>query len=348
MEGTYTINEDDVFKDFAELMGVRDGGEIEEIDIEDYRIDPDEDFIEPDFTVSMAGVPTIPRGDIQAVKAKSKNGKSMFCCIICAAALGDTAFDTKALIQDAKVIYIDTEQNRRNANAIYHRIKALLKNPDDAKRLDVYSLRDVASADPQMRLIKIVELITEKKPTLVIIDGIADLIADFNDIGASQTLIALLMAVSSKNKTAIVNVLHTNKDKRDTNMKGHLGTLLLQKASDVFEVNKITKDGNDLFSIKETDCRNKAVPPIAFTLDDKAVPSPAQPPVKKQKNHKPDFTESIMANVEKVLTSPKTKHDLIKEYKELTKCSERTAIRHFDKIKNRLCENNNLLSLKKQ
>ena len=43
---------------------------------EAYEIDITQVYPEPRFTVRLSGVGTLPRGDIQAVKAKSKNGKS--------------------------------------------------------------------------------------------------------------------------------------------------------------------------------------------------------------------------------------------------------------------------------
>ena len=42
---------------------------------EAYEIDITQVYPEPRFTVRLNGVGTLPRGDIQAVKAKSKNGK---------------------------------------------------------------------------------------------------------------------------------------------------------------------------------------------------------------------------------------------------------------------------------
>lgn len=64
---------------------------------------------------------------------------------------------------------------------------------------------------------------------MAVIDGVADLLEDFNDVGQSSEIINSLMRLSAENDVAIINVLHTNKRKDDSDMKGHLGTLLLQK-----------------------------------------------------------------------------------------------------------------------
>ena len=94
--------------------------------------------------------------------------------------------------------------------------------------------------------------ITEEHPDLVIIDGIADLIADFNNITESQEIIGKLMATSTEFNLSIIFVLHTNKSKEDNNMKGHLGTMAVQKCSDVFEVVKNVAT----FNVSVSECRN--------------------------------------------------------------------------------------------
>lgn len=56
-------------------------------------------------------------------------------------------------------------------------------------------------------------------------------------IEESSNVISTLMKASEE-CTAIVNVLHTNKGKEDSNMRGHLGTELLNKCSRCMEVKK--------------------------------------------------------------------------------------------------------------
>lgn len=87
-------------------------------------------------------------------------------------------------------------------------------------------------------------------------------------MGQSSEIINYLMRLSAENDVAIVNVLHTNKRKDDSDMKGHLGTLLLQKASDVFEVKK--NDG--IFNVTESDCRNVSIPDFSFSIGADGVP----------------------------------------------------------------------------
>lgn len=234
---------------------------------EAYEIDITAIYPEPRFTVRLNGVGTLPRGDIQAVKAKSKNGKSFLCTVFVASVMGCKTFQFEAVEDGAKVLYFDTEQNERNTAALAKRVYSLMgwSTERNNERFKAYSLR---SAEISERLPIIARVIQENAPTVAVIDGVADLLEDFNDVGQSSEIINNLMRLSAENDVAIINVLHTNKRKEDSDMKGHLGTLLLQKASDVFEVKK--SDGT--FNVSETDCRNVAVADFSFTIGADGVP----------------------------------------------------------------------------
>ncbi|MGN1218461.1 MAG: AAA family ATPase [Phocaeicola sp.] len=238
---------------------------------ERYKIDLSKEYAEPSYLISSNGVGTIPRGDIIAIKAKSKNGKTFLASIFAAVAIGATWGSLSAKEAGLKVMIADTEQNKRNAARVARRVHALRgidihKNSD---KLVCYSLRKM---DMNKRWQFVSDRIQEERPDLVILDGIADLIADFNNIGESQEIISKLMATSAEYNLAIIFVLHTNKSKDDSNMKGHLGTLSVQKCSDVFEV---VKNGST-FNVAETECRNIPISDFSFVLDNDGIPRPMQ------------------------------------------------------------------------
>ena len=138
---------------------------------------------------------------------------------------------------------------------------------ENNKYLHVYSLR-LMPLEERMKYIE--QRIIDHKPNAVFIDGIADLLSDFNDIAQSQEAIQNMMTLSSKYKTAVFFVLHTNKS--DNNMKGHLGTLATQKCADVFQVEK---KGN-IFHVSESESRNLPIKDFKFTIDDNGIPQPAE------------------------------------------------------------------------
>lgn len=225
---------------------------------------------EPPFLVRQFDVGCNPVGDISAVKAKSKNGKSHFCAILCASVLGCNDFGFTSNFPDANVLFCDTEQTAYNSIKIARKIHALLgwptHTPND--RLKVLNLRSYA---PKERMRIITKEAKRLRPTLVVIDGVADICENFNDVTESNATINALMKLSTECKAHILCVLHENKAKDDNGMKGHLGTLLLQKASDVWQV---TKSGST-FTATHTDTRNQPCEPVTFGLDGHGVPMKA-------------------------------------------------------------------------
>lgn len=218
------------------------------------------------YSFMCGDVGCAPIGDIVAIKAKPKNGKSLLATVIASVILGAEFGDLKPTIEDTSVMYFDTEQNKANTALVMERIYTLCgwKNPHP-NRLHVYALRKM---EHTQRLEYIKEKIRAHKPTAVVIDGIADIMSDFNDIKESSDIIQDMMELSAENNTVIFFILHTNKS--DSSMKGHLGSFALQKCSDAFEV---TKKG-ETFNVTHTDTRNIQIKDFSFIMDSNGTPAP--------------------------------------------------------------------------
>jgi len=212
------------------------------------------------------GVDFLAKGDLSAVKAKQKSGKTAALCIMMAALLSGRWGRLEAVSEGCKMVYLDTEQKPQDTQQVYRRIVGLARRPeqDDYDRLQLYTLRTL---DPQVMLRALEEIIRRERPDIVFIDGIVDLVANFNEVEGSQQLIHELLRLASADvtgqDTAIVCVLHTNKADEDHNMRGHLGTMLSQKSGNVLEC---TKQG-DLFCVRNADSRHRPVPQWTFTYD---------------------------------------------------------------------------------
>ena len=286
-----------------------------------FEIFLEDDFPEPKFSLSVGGIGTLPLGDIAAIKAKSKNGKTYLATILAAAIYGANIFDMESRVRGSTILYFDTEQNERNTARILVRLHHLTGNDPkhSISQLRTFSLRKMNTLD---RWTYIVEQVQRRSPSVVIIDGVADLILDFNDIKESEAIISKLMKLSAENDCSIICVLHTNKAKDDNNMKGHLGTLLVQKAADVYEV---VKDGST-FTVKETECRNVPIADFSFVLDYDGMPQPATAPIPFRKQERLDETSKILQKVfenEAVLTY----NNLVRKFMTHGTCSDSTAKR---------------------
>lgn len=222
----------------------------------------------PQFSFKSDGIGSAPIGDIVAIKAKSKNGKTFLAAILASVILGGKFGNIRPTFGDkSKILFFDTEQNRPNVQALLQRILILRGWAEEHNdRLKIYSLREMHVLE---RLRYISRKIDKLRPTTVFIDGLADLAFDFNDIEQSQDVIIKISQIASSKGCTIFFVLHTNKN--DMNMKGHLGTLAVQKCSDVFY---IEKDEDAFFNVTETDCRNIPIKDFSFKIDADGIPYP--------------------------------------------------------------------------
>lgn len=248
----------------------------------------------PQFSFKSDGIGSAPIGDIVAIKAKSKNGKTFLAAIFASVILGGKFGNIRPTFGDkSKILFFDTEQNRPNVQALLQRILILRGWAEEHNdRLKIYSLREMHVLE---RLRYITRKIDKLRPSTVFIDGLADLAFDFNDIEQSQDVIIKISQIASSKGCTIFFVLHTNKN--DMNMKGHLGTLAVQKCSDVFY---IEKDEDAFFNVTETDCRNIPIKDFSFKIDKYGIPYPCKKEIKEQEeNDETDKTKKKRKQVQK-------------------------------------------------
>ena len=242
----------------------------------EYAIDDNVEYPDPDYLTEIGGVPTMPKGNLVALSAKWKNGKTFFCDIISAIYLGSDRFTgCRSRHEAGKVVFFDTEQAMSDTARIRKTIKAMTSEQRHGD-LAVYCLRNAGidnegDSDDISRFDFISQTIAHNRPDLVLIDGIADLIYNYNDVIESQEVVNKLAAIANENDCCIVVVMHQNKGSHDRNMKGHLGTMLYQKCSDVFNVEK----HGTVFVASHAVSRHCQCGDICFKLNADAVPMDA-------------------------------------------------------------------------
>ena len=231
-----------------------------------YLLDLTQPVADAEYLLSIGNIDTFPKGELIALNAKAKNGKSQFIYYLIATMLAGQPRGSVSPLQDSyKILLFDTEQSAASLQKGCYRAMrfAGLEETQNDDRFCPFSLRKV---DYRKRLDLIKSAIREMKPTFVVIDGIRDLIQDFNNITESANLIQELLSLATDYKCTILCVLHQNKGYQDENMRGHLGTELLNKVTDSFKVEKIEKTG--VFKVSCTDSRNVPCPALAFSIDE--------------------------------------------------------------------------------
>lgn len=277
------------------LPPIRSAAEIDAEELEQYWLDPSKDYPEPYYMYEYNGVGFSPLGGIQAISGQKKNGKTFILAQLMAAALGagtervkkylpglTTRHDTiEWLGHEPRILYCDTEMEQLNTAKVLRRVHWLcdwnMRVADD--RFNVLWLREVPKSDTQTsnkerwRLIK--KAIEQKDPDLVFIDGLRDLVDDFNDNKESSEIVGEMMSLASQRGICIWNVLHMNPrpgNDDESKMRGHLGTELGNKASDTFASfkRKDPKTGNVTFVVKQMDARGKDIDDWTFEVVDDA------------------------------------------------------------------------------
>ena len=220
--------------------------------------------VEPEaYTLSVDGVGFFARCDIHAVKGKQKSGKSAVLKVCAAALLRGQQFRVKSEEEEPVALFIDTEQQAADVKLVIDEVKQMT-GLDDAyidQHLHLFTLRR-RSYDTLLEDLRL--LIESLRPQVVFLDGVVDFIQSFNDEVLSRQLIRDLLMICEEHGCAIVCVLHENKATDDENMRGHLGTVLSQKAGSVLQCKKL-KGG--IINVSCPDARHGTMPAWNISFD---------------------------------------------------------------------------------
>lgn len=219
-------------------------------------------------TLNIGGVQTFAREGLHFIKAKSKQGKSSALKILESVYISQQGRWGKiARITDAplKVRHIDTEQKPYDTLCFKRQVFHLAQSTEEdaGENYGIINMRNVVDNDVKKLLIE--TLVREEKPDVLVIDGIVDLINNFNEIDESKELIFWLMHLADEYRVVLFCVLHTNKSAVDHNMRGHLGTMSEQKCDTTTECEKDEK--TDIVTVKCANARHRPYPEWSYTWD---------------------------------------------------------------------------------
>ncbi|WP_300597363.1 AAA family ATPase [Niabella sp.] len=211
--------------------------------------------------------PMLTRGSISLVKGAAKAGKSGGAIILCATVLkgslmanDDIGYSLQCDSPGA-VIYADCEQGAYYAALTAQRISRITP---DCTGLKYYDLRQFSAAE-RLQMIE-AAIAAESNVALVVVDGLRDVLLDFNDPKESATTVNKLMALSVQHGCHINLVLHTNK--ADGNARGHAGAEVTNKAETVLQI----AAGEDVTTVSPEFTRGPSFTGFAFDRDAEGVP----------------------------------------------------------------------------
>lgn len=280
-------------EELTNIPETRTAEQIQLDEIRPYLLDAREDYPEPFYMLEYNGVPFSTLGGIQAISGQKKNGKTFVLAQLMAAVLGPDAPNVHENLPGLtipqrtlehlghlpRVLYVDTEMEKLNSAKVLRRVHWLcgwpMNEPND--RLSVLWMRTIEGTDTEpaykkrWRLIK--SAIDVLEPDIVFLDGIRDIIGDFNDNEESSRLVQELMALAERKGICIWNALHMNPrpgNDDESKMRGHLGTELGNKVTDTLVSIKKKQGSFVTFTVKQLDARSKDMEDWTFEVTDQA------------------------------------------------------------------------------
>ena len=225
-----------------------------------YRIKVTDTIAEPQPIITQGDKIVVSRGNILTVQGRAKAYKTFLVSGMVAAAL-DEGLGMNGTKDVNRVLYVDTEQSDAHTQIVLKRIYRILDIPLDTEDDSVIMLA-LRKENASERLRIACEAIEELRPDMVVVDGIRDLVQDFNSIDESSKVVGKLMELSASYNCAIVTIIHQNKG--DNNARGHLGTELMNKSETVLQV---VRD-KSVATVAPVHCRNIEVDEFSFTVID--------------------------------------------------------------------------------
>lgn len=219
----------------------------------------------------------ISKGDFSVVVGAAKSRKTFCVSAMVGAYLCADEYMNMSSPNDAgNVLWIDTEQSVYHAVKVAKRVCRIAGIPTN-KKSDRFRMLCFREYEPTRRRELTDKAIRLYKPSLVIVDGAADLILDVNDSGESAKLATMFMDITKELDNHIITVLHTNPG--GDKPRGHLGTNFLNKAQALF----IVRADGDTSTVSVERCRDIAVDNFAFTVNKDGLPVLASIPEKSDK-----------------------------------------------------------------
>jgi hypothetical protein len=161
-------------------------------------------------------------------------------------------------VRSTRILHIDTEQGKDDTIAFKNRVIAMAGVDKQVAKEHFFILRLRDTELAQDRWKKILKAIWTVQPTDIFLDGMLDIVEDYNDQKECQPIIRKCMMLATYYDTSLWAVLHENPmvDK----LVGTLGSITQRKVSEIFTVVKVKQS-----DLKEND-RRADLPDIYFRV----------------------------------------------------------------------------------
>ena len=215
-------------------------------------------------------IPIGTYGNFSFVQAPPKSKKTFFASLLASVYLsGGNNFggNIRGHRDNKCLIHFDTEQGHWHSQRVFKRVLDMA-NVQDVGCYQTYALRTI---NYKTRIEFIEHILKENgdKNGLVIIDGIADLVSDVNNLEESNLCVQKIKEWSAKFNCHIVTVIHSNYGSEKPT--GHLGSFLEKKTETQIqlELNSVHKDN---ITVKCKRSRGYAFDTFSFSVNELGLP----------------------------------------------------------------------------
>lgn len=249
---------------------------IADILLDECYIDPAEDIKHPPIAISYGthsyttkeGTVEYPTpigtyGNFSFISAPPKHKKTFLVTLLSAAYLGGKSERFVGKIKghnDGRcLIHFDTEQGAYHAQKVFRRVLDMCDLQNQCYK--TYGLR---SLSPEER-VAVIDYAIRNTDNLgvVIIDGLADLVNDVNNIEESNKIVQKVMKWTQEFDIHIVTVIHNNFN--SSKPTGHLGSAMEKKAETQILLEK--DENNDVITVKCKASRNRSFDDFNFFVN---------------------------------------------------------------------------------
>lgn len=318
------------------------------VDVSGLLLDFAEPYHPPRWTLSHNGTPFANRGELHIVTGKSGHGKTAFMSQVMATLLcgkfGNMQYEGEPPHMPV-VLYIDTEMGKDDTIAIKNRVCSLAGIPFDepCERFKVARLRDtVTAAERWQQILKLAYVI---HPDVMFIDGLLDIVEDYNEQKECTPIIRELMIMATHYDMSTWCVLHENPTTEK--MVGSLGSIAQRKVTEVFAVRKHKADKEKekkpnrppiYFSVEQLKARGKDVEDWDFEIlsvegwgrpqEISDTPAPPPPPA----NSSEALMKQIVKHLLEFMSPPNSEYfsNIVKELKKRMHVGETKAKEYFN------------------
>ena len=281
----------------------------EQLKLDNYRMTSQTTVEEEVFLFRHFGKPCFPRRELTTVTGPAKSGKTFFTSMVMACCVKQQVMTLERIRNEPlRVMWYDTEQSRNTTKEILvRRIGRMIAHAEDTGDATTdaefpdgqFFVFNVRTASIQERRELVGVAVETYRPDIVFIDGISDLLTDINDGPRATELMEQLMLLADEYNCNVTTLIHLNRTGDKNNLRGWLGSMLLQKSYEVFNCAPVTK--TETFSVEQSLSRKyRNSQTLYYEIDSQGLPFTTQKPNTQPRDEQGKFTSNKSDETEKL------------------------------------------------